>query len=83
MRMHGFLEHLGKFFIFIGVFFIMMGIFLIAGERFAFWKWFGHLPGDIHLRGKHYSIYIPLVTSLLISILLTFLLNLFLYVFRK
>jgi hypothetical protein len=37
----------------------------------------GRLPGDIHLEGKRWSLSFPIVTCLVISVLLTLLLNLF------
>ncbi|MEO8354706.1 MAG: DUF2905 domain-containing protein [Chloroflexota bacterium] len=36
----------------------------------------GRLPGDIHIEGRNGSFYFPVVTSILVSILLTVLLNL-------
>ncbi len=38
----------------------------------------GRLPGDIHLEGRRWSVSIPIVTMLLVSLILTILLNLFL-----
>jgi hypothetical protein len=37
----------------------------------------GRLPGDISYKGKNFSVYVPLGTSLLISIVLSGLLYLF------
>jgi uncharacterized protein HemY len=37
----------------------------------------GRLPGDISYKGKNFSIYIPLATSILISIVLSVVLYLF------
>ncbi len=55
---------------------------LIAGFGLLFWSgfgrgWFGKLPGDINVTRGNVSFYFPLVTCLLISALLTFLLWLF------
>ncbi len=36
----------------------------------------GQLPGDIHIEGERFRLYIPLATGLLISLLLTLILNL-------
>lgn len=38
---------------------------------------FGRLPGDIHIQGKNSSFYFPVVTCLVLSVLLTIILNLF------
>ncbi|MCE5230451.1 DUF2905 domain-containing protein [bacterium] len=37
----------------------------------------GRLPGDINLHGKGWSVSIPLMTCIILSILLTIILNLF------
>ena len=37
----------------------------------------GRLPGDIVVRGKHTTFYFPLVTSILLSVILTLVLWLF------
>lgn len=39
----------------------------------------GKLPGDISIKGKNYSVYIPIATSLLISLLI----SLILYLYNK
>jgi hypothetical protein len=36
----------------------------------------GHLPGDINMRREGYSVHIPIITFLVISIVLTIILNL-------
>ncbi len=37
----------------------------------------GRLPGDLVFRGRGVTVFVPLATSLLLSVLLTLLLNLF------
>lgn len=44
-----------------------VGVLLIGKVRFPF----GRLPGDIAYRGKNFSFYFPLATSILLSILLS------------
>lgn len=62
---------------------VIGGIILLYG--FLLWKgynplsWVGNLPGDIKIRNENVSIYIPITTMLILSILLT----LILYLFRK
>ena len=51
---------------------ILAGVVLLLAPRAP---WLGRLPGDIHIRGKGYSTYIPLATSILLSIILTILLD--------
>lgn len=43
----------------------------------------GHLPGDIRIEGKNGSFYFPLGSSILVSLILTVLLNIILRLFRK
>jgi Protein of unknown function (DUF2905) len=50
------------------------GLLLLAAARLRLPL--GHLPGDIVIRGKHTTIYIPWVTMLILSALLTLLLRL-------
>lgn len=65
--MQGF-QPLGKILIIIGVFIIILGIlFLFAGRI----PWIGRLPGDIVIERKNINIYIPITTSIILSILLT------------
>jgi hypothetical protein len=42
----------------------------------------GHLPGDIRLGGQRWSFYFPLGTCLLVSVLLTIVVNVILRIFR-
>ena len=41
--------------------------------------WLGNLPGDIKHQGKNVTVHFPIVTCILISIILTILLNVILY----
>lgn len=54
----------------------------MAGIGLLLWSgvgkgWFGRLPGDIHVEKESFSFYFPIVTCLLISVVLSFLLWLF------
>ena len=58
---------------------ILAGLAIIVIGLLVWWGgfgWFGHLPGDIRIERETVRIYIPLVSMLLISIVLTLLLNL-------
>lgn len=66
---------MGKFLIIAGVLLILVGVLVTLAPHVPF---LGKLPGDFHVKGKSYSVYFPLTTSILLSILLTILLNLFL-----
>lgn len=55
-------------------------ILIIVGTimHFAPWllSWFGKLPGDIDIRSENSRIFIPFTSMILISLLLTIVLNL-------
>lgn len=73
------MEHFGG----IGKLLILSGIVLvIAGLAFTFLDkfGFGRLPGDIVYRKGNFGFYFPIVSSILISIIITIILNIF---FRK
>jgi hypothetical protein len=61
-------------------------LIVIAGLLYLFGKLnfpIGHLPGDIYIQGKQGRFYFPLTTCILISIILTILLNLLPKIIRK
>ena len=45
--------------------------------------WFGHLPGDIRVRREGFSLFIPVTSMLLASILLTLTINGLAWLVRK
>lgn len=67
-------QPIGRFLIIIGVTVVLVGVLLLLLERTGL---AGRLPGDFIIRGKRWSIWIPLASSLIISLILTILLNLF------
>ncbi|HHC08063.1 MAG TPA: DUF2905 domain-containing protein [Actinobacteria bacterium] len=56
---------------------VLVGVGLVL--RFAPWlvSWFGKLPGDILVERDGTTIFIPITSMLVVSILLSILLNLF------
>lgn len=58
----------GKSFIFIGVILVIIGLVTAYGTSIPF---LGKLPGDIYIKRDNVTIYIPLTTSILVSILLS------------
>ena len=71
------LEGLGKLLIYIGIIVVMIGAFLLLMARLP---WFGRLPGDIAWQRDGWTLYVPITTMILVSIVITLLLNV---VFRK
>jgi Protein of unknown function (DUF2905) len=59
----------GKAIIGIGLTLVVIGGVLLVAGRFGLPL--GRLPGDMAYKGKHVSVYVPLGTSILISIVLT------------
>ena len=59
----------------VGVILVVIGALM----HFAPWtlNWFGKLPGDIRIETERGSIFIPISSMVVVSIVLTVLLNLF------
>jgi len=72
---------LGKGVVIAGVALIVIGMLLMAGARLGFLH-FGRLPGDIAYKGKNVSFYFPIVTCLVLSVIVTFVMWLVSY-FRR
>jgi hypothetical protein len=66
---------MGRAFIAIGIVLVVAGLVLSFGEKLPIRL--GRLPGDIVIRGKNTTFYFPLVTSLLLSVMLSFVMWLF------
>lgn len=64
----------GRILLVVGLLVAGVGLLVVLGVRLPF----GNLPGDIRIEGERGSIFIPLATMLIVSIVLTVLLNLFL-----
>jgi len=64
-----------KWLMIVGLILIVLGALM----HYAPWtlNWFGKLPGDIHIKLEKGGIYIPFVSMLIISLLLTLLINIF------
>jgi len=69
---------LGKLLVIVGVVLVVIGLVI----SYAPWliSWFGKLPGDIRVEDEQRFVFIPITSMLIISILLTLVINLF---FRK
>lgn len=65
---------LGRLLVIIGVVLVVVGVLAMLGVRLPF----GRLPGDIAIEGERGGIYIPIVTMIVVSVILTILVNLFL-----
>jgi hypothetical protein len=68
------MDSLAKMLILFGVVLALLGGLLLLAGKIPF---LGRLPGDIVIRRQNWSLYFPLTTSIVISILLTLLFSLF------
>ena len=67
------LDELGRTLLVVGVVIAVIGgLFLLSGQL----PWLGRLPGDISFERGNFRVYAPIVTMLLISLVLTIVLNL-------
>ena len=65
---------MGRILILAGVVLLVLGILLsIAPGLFS---WFGHLPGDIRREGEHGTLFIPVTSMIIVSIVISILINL-------
>jgi uncharacterized membrane protein len=62
----------GPVIVILGVFIVLLGLVVWSGGL----GWFGRLPGDIRIERESVRIYVPIVSMILVSIVLTLLLNL-------
>jgi len=66
-------QELGRILIVVGVVALVAGLALTFADRIPF---LGRLPGDFMVKKGNFTVYFPLATGLLISLVLTLLLNL-------
>ena len=64
----------GRILLIAGVVLVVVGGLAMLGVRLPF----GRLPGDIAIEGERGGIYVPIVTMIIVSVILTILVNLFL-----
>lgn len=69
------MQDLGRALILLGVLLLLGGLLLLLLAKTGLPL--GHLPGDLRYRTKNFSVYFPVVSCLLISVLLSLVLYLF------
>jgi hypothetical protein len=58
---------LGQLIVAVGLILVVLGLMAMRG-----WLgWFGHLPGDVRVERESMRVYVPVISMLLISILLS------------
>jgi Protein of unknown function (DUF2905) len=66
------MQGLGRFLIFAGILIVVLGVCVLLAQKLGLPL--GRLPGDIAWQGKHTSVYFPLATCLLVSVILSLIL---------
>ncbi len=74
-------SEVGKVLIFLGIFLIVLGSLMVLLPKLNLPL--GNLPGDIKIKKENFEFYFPLMSSLLVSLLLTVILNLIFLLMRK
>ena len=71
----------GNVIILVGALVVLIGLVV----RFFPWaiSWFGKLPGDIRIEGERSSVFIPITSMLVVSVIGSLLLNLVLRLLRS
>ena len=65
-------ESIGRMLLYIGIILVLIGAFFILAAKVP---WFGKLPGDFVFKREGLTIFLPITTMVLVSLVLTFLLN--------
>lgn len=68
------MDSFGKTLMFFGIILLIMGALFHFGGK---WISLGRLPGDVHFEKGNFSFHFPIVTSILLSIILTVIFNIF------
>jgi len=63
----------GRFLVVAGAVIVVVGVLFMAADKLPM----GRLPGDIYLGSGRLKLYIPLATSILLSVVITVILNIF------
>ena len=74
------MKNIGVILVIAGCVTAAVGVVLLVAPKIP---WLGNLPGDINYKGRTTSFHFPIVTCILISIVLTIILNLVMKFLRK
>tara|TARA_R110000851_G_scaffold216971_1_gene369870 strand:+ start:127 stop:333 length:207 start_codon:yes stop_codon:yes gene_type:complete len=66
---------MARWFVVAGIILILVGAILHFAPGLL--NWFGKLPGDINIRSEGSRVFIPITSMVIVSIVLTIVLNLF------
>jgi hypothetical protein len=71
---------LGRTVVIAGVVIVVLGLALMFADRVPL---VGRLPGDVTIRGDGWTVYAPIATSIVVSVVLTAALSLFAWLARR
>jgi len=74
------MEGIGKILLIVGGIIVILGLILIFSQHIPF---LGKLPGDIFVKRDGFSFYFPIVTFLILSLLITTIVNVILYFLHR
>ena len=63
------MHELGRGLVLLGVLIVIVGVVLLGGPKIPF---LGKLPGDIVIKRENFTFYFPLGTSIVLSLLISF-----------
>lgn len=67
------MQEMGRWLMVLGVVLLVVGAVIYFGGRLG---WFGRLPGDVVIQRGNVTFFFPIVTMIVVSLVLTVLLNL-------
>ncbi|MEP0762918.1 MAG: DUF2905 domain-containing protein [Chloroflexota bacterium] len=73
----------GRLVIALGLGLVVLGALLAVAGRLPLLRELGHLPGDIRIEREGFSCFVPLVSMLLVSLLLSLALNIILRLLNR
>jgi len=73
-------DQIGRLLLIAGGVFLVLGVLFLIFGRGSF---FGRLPGDINFSSGNFTCIVPIVSMLLLSLLLTIILNLLIRLFNR
>ena len=63
------MQQTGKYILIAGLIIVLIGAVLwLFGNKLS---WLGRLPGDLYVKKENYTLYIPITTMILLSIVIT------------
>ena len=73
------IQNLGRLLILLGAVLLVVGVIVLVAGKVPF---LGRGPGDLVLRKNGLTVFLPMATMVIVSLVLTLLLNLFFRLFR-